>query len=650
MCGIVAGMRFDGQRIEHRDLEVMRDTMNHRGPDGAGLLIDGAVGLGIRRLAIIDLTHDGDQPMSNEDGTVWVVFNGEIYNYLELRTDLAARGHTFSSHTDTEVITHLYEELGPNCVDELRGMFAFVIWDKKRNILFGARDRVGVKPFHYYSDSKQFVCASEVKAILAAPGVPREVSSTAIGDYFFSEFPLSDRSMFEGIHNLPPGHSITVSRDGVSTRKYWDVDYSYDTSRSDAVVCDQLAELLDEAVRLHCRSDAELGCHLSGGLDSSVVTGLAARHRQSLKTFSIRFGEGGWYDETAFARAASHHAGAEYFEAVPNGRDFAHLLPGLIWHMEMPLPNLGGFSYYTVSHLASTQAKVALTGHGGDEVFAGYAAQFQTAFGTSPFQNGAPDPRTLYNGGRSRSAQARTLSFARRMSELGMSGIGNRIKERFGARRRTSEELWVALHANHLPHRNPVFSHRFISKLGGYSPLDDYLAPFRNAPTSELLDQCLYHDLRSYLPALLQMEDRMSMSVSVESRTPLLDYKVVEFMARVPPHQKVPGMQPKGLLRAAANGTIPEIIRKRRDKRPFPVPFELWAGGVLNDVSREVLLSPQSLDRGILDADRLRRWDLTSQELWSALNLELWFQIFIDRDPVWIEQAMVLRSLQALGS
>jgi asparagine synthase (glutamine-hydrolysing) len=649
MCGIVATMRFDGRPVEQRDLERMRDTMRHRGPDGQGWHIDGSVGLGLRRLAIIDLTDAGRQPMSNEDGSIWVVFNGEIYNYLELRTELVARGHQFRSHTDTEVIVHLYEELGERCVERLRGMFAFVIRDTRRDLLFGARDRLGIKPFHYYVDSKQFVCASEVKAILAAPGVPREVSRQAIADYMFSEFPLAGRSMFEGIRDLRPGHCLMVSAGRVALRKYWDVQYAYDDERSDAAARERLTELLDDSVRVHCRSDAELGCHLSGGLDSTTVTELAARHRHSMKTFSIRFEEGGWYDETVFARMAAGFAGAQYFEAVPSGLEFANLLPGLIWHMEMPLPNLGGFSYYTVSRLASQHAKVALTGHGGDEVFAGYSAQFQTAFGVKPFEDGAPDPHMEYNGGRRRSAHQRTLTLARRVSRMGVSGLGYRLMERLRARRRTSEELWVALHSVQVPLRNPLLSPRFVSALAGYSPVDDFLGPFRDAPTDQLLDRCLYHDLRSYLPGLLHMEDRMSMAMSVESRTPLLDHHIVEFMATVPARQKVPQMQPKGLLREAVRGIIPEAIRTRRDKRPFPVPFELWAGGTLNHVFHDVLLAPQSLDRGIFDPDRLRNWDLTSHELWAALNVELWFQVFIDQDPTRTESSAVIRQFASAG-
>jgi len=448
---------------------------------------------------------------------------------------------------------------------------------------------------------------------------------------------------------LQPGHYLICKNGQVSAQRYWQVYYTLDWDHTEKYFGERLQQLLQDSVKVHCRADVPIGAYVSGGLDSSIVTGLAARHRRSLKTFSIRFGEGGWYDETAFARTAADFARAQYLEAIPNGRDFAHLLPGLVWHMEMPLPNLGGFSYYTVSRLAASHAKVALTGHGGDEVFAGYAAQFQTAFGVNPFANGVYSDGSS-NGSNGIGVRAKMVSFARRIASLGFSDVGDRLKGRFLRRPPGPEQLWMALHAGVSARRNPMVSSKFIAAVNGYSPVDEYLAPFREAQTTELLDRCLYHDLRSYLPALLHMEDRMSMSVSVESRAPLIDHKIVEFMATVPPLQKIPGMQPKGLLRNAAKGAIPEIIRSRRDKRPFPVPFDHWAGGILSDVSREVLLSPRSLDRGIFNPDRLRRWDLNNQELWTALNLELWFQIFIDNDPVWTEQAKVLRSFQALGA
>jgi asparagine synthase (glutamine-hydrolysing) len=633
MCGIVGVLRFDGKPVDEEHLRAMRDTMYHRGPDGGGCYVNGAVGLGHRRLSIVDLTDAGHQPMTNEDGTVWLVFNGEIYNYVELRAELLARGHRFSSHTDTEVIIHLYEEEGERCVARLRGMFAFVLWDSRRERIFGARDRIGIKPFHYYADRRQFICASEAKALLEDPDVPRQVDYAGLAGYLFAGFPQGERTVFSGIRQLPPGHSITVDREGVRVRKYWDVEYAYNLNRTDAEVVEQLEHLLDESVRVHCRSDAELGCHLSGGLDSSTVTGLAARHRPSMKTFSIRFNEGGdWYDETAFAKLMSAAAGAEYYEAVPSGDDLATLLPGLIWHMEMPLPNLGGFAYYTVSRLAAEHVKVTLTGHGGDEVFAGYSAQFEMAFGAAPFSASHREPTPAV------SALARAASIGKRLAALGISGTAGRVKQHVRPTPVGPDEKWIALHCSRPPQQSSLLSPRFVQKLDGYSPVNDYIAAFKSAPTSEMLDRCLYHDLRCYLPGLLYMEDRVSMAMSVESRVPLLDHRIVEFMATVPPSQKVPGLQPKAMLRAASRSAIPDAIRNRSDKRAFPAPFRFWILDVLKDLSRSILLSPQSLDRGIIDPDRLRQWRLNDHEIQTALSLELWFRVFIDQDPEWTSQ------------
>jgi asparagine synthase (glutamine-hydrolysing) len=635
MCGIVGVLRFDGKAVDEQKLRVMRDTMFHRGPDDGGLYVNGPAGLGHRRLAIVDLSDAGHQPMANEDGTVWLVFNGEIYNYVELRAELIARGHKFSSHTDTEVILHLYEEEGERCVSRLRGMFAFVLWDARRQLMFGARDRVGIKPFNYYVDAKQFICASESKALLADGDVPRRVDHEGLAGYFFAGFPQGDRTMFSGIRQLPPGHSITVSGGAIRVHRYWDLQYTYNFARSDAQALEELEAMLDESARLHCRSDAELGCHLSGGLDSSAVTGLAARHRPSMKTFSIRFNEGGeWYDETAYAREMAAAAGAEYHEAVPSGDDLASVFPGLVWHMEMPLPNLGGFAYYTVSRLAAEHVKVTLTGHGGDEIFAGYKAQFESAFGSAPFFDSSLEPvpptRPL----------ARAASMGRRLAQLGIGGAARRVGRRIRPAPLTAEEKWVALHCSRPPQQNSLLSPHFVSRLDGYSPVDDYLTAFRQAPTTEALDRCLYHDLACYLPGLLYMEDRVSMAMSVESRVPLLDHRLVEFMATVPAAQKVPGLQPKAMLRAAARtAAVPDAICNRRDKRGFPVPFRFWILDVLKDMSHDVLLAPQSLDRGIIDADRLRQWRLTPHETQLALSLELWFRIFIDEDPEWTDRA-----------
>ena len=361
----------------------MRDVLIHRGPDDAGLHIDGAVGLGHRRLSIVDLSTAGHQPMANEDGSIWLVFNGEIYNYVELASGLRARGHTFRSATDSEVIIHLYEEQGPRCLQSLNGMFAFVLWDSRTRTMFAARDRVGIKPLYYYLDDRLFACASEVKALHAHPDIPTAVDYQGLADCLFTVAPLGEKTLFAGVRQLPPAHMLTLSASGGRIERYWDVQYRYQAGRSRQQIVGEVTELIDDAVRIHCRSDAAVGCHLSGGLDSSLVATLGARHRDGLEAFSVRFGESAFYDELQYASAVAEALGARHHVITPEVGDWASMLGQLTWHQEFPSPDAGGFSYFSVSRLAAHCVKVALTGHGGDEVFGGYPWQFQTTFGST---------------------------------------------------------------------------------------------------------------------------------------------------------------------------------------------------------------------------------------------------------------------------
>jgi asparagine synthase (glutamine-hydrolysing) len=563
--------------------------------------------------------------MCNEDGTVWITFNGEIYNYVELAARLKHRGHRFRSQTDTEVIVHLYEELGERCVDELNGMFGFAIWDSRKNQLFGARDRLGIKPFYYYLDYRQFVCASEIKAILEDDNVPRRPDFRGIADFHFAGAPLAGKTMFAGIHELPPGHRIVVKEGKARIGKYWDVTYDYQNTRSTHTLSSELSELLDDAVRIRCRSDAPVGCHLSGGLDSSTVVGLAAKYLNPLKTFSIKFDGGSYYDETGHAKLVADFVGAEYLEMAGLEKDLSSLYTPLMWHMDQPPAGGGdvGFSYYNAARLAAKHVKVTLTGHGGDEVFGGYGAQFQTAFGTSNVACGAPHtaPPRL---------SERILTVLKRE---GLRGAADRITRLVKRKAVTDEQRWTSLHCGVLPAQDIALHHDFRAQLADYSPQDDYVRPFREAPTNRLFDRCLYHDLRVYLPQLLHKEDRASMAVSIESRVPLVDYRIVEFMATVPPEQKVPGFVPKGLLRQAAASWLPQSIAKRKDKAPFPVPLESWLRGSLQTLHRSLLSSSRCLDRGIFNPDLIRGGQLTHSETVSMMNVELWFRMFIDRDP-----------------
>ena len=632
MCGIVGVLKRDGTSIDRSLLLRMRDSMLHRGPDDGGIYVNGPVGLGHRRLSIVDLSPGGHQPMSNEDGTVWLVFNGEIYNYVELASRLRQRGHVFRSHTDSEVIIHLYEEMGERCVNEFNGMFSFILWDSRRGQFFGARDRMGIKPFYYYSDSKQFVCASEIKAILEDPTVRRAADGRGVADYLFAGAPLAGKTFFDGISELAPGHAITVRGGEHYVRSYWDVCYQYDESRSPEVLSGQVAELLDDSVRIHCRSDAALGAHLSGGIDSSTVTSLAVKHVQPLKSFSIRFAGGERYDETRFAKLVSAAVGTDYQERTETPQALEHVFASLIWHMDQPPAGGGdgGFSYYAAASLAAEHVKVALTGHGGDEVFAGYPAQLQmVGAGASAFESRAPE--SVRPGARAR--------FRRMLGREGLRGVVRRIASRVSSSQAvTPEDLWMHLHCGELPSSSALLHRSFRRSLTGYSPATEYLKPFRDAPSERMLDRCLYHDLRVYLPQLLHKEDRASMAVSIESRVPLLDYRIVELLATVPPSQKIPGNVPKGLLRNAASRWLPPEIVHRRDKVPFTVPIKDWLGGVLSPLAKEIANSPACLERGIFDPDVIRRGLLDESELLSLLNIELWFRIYIDKDPWSIAQ------------
>jgi asparagine synthase (glutamine-hydrolysing) len=575
---------------------------------------------------VLDVTPAGHQPMVSRDGRLWIVLNGEIYNYVELAAELTTEGDRFDSRSDTEVLLHLYARLGPECVHRLNGMFAFAIWDAQERTLFAARDRLGIKPFYYHQSPHRFAFASEVKALLAGDASLRRPDDQAIADYLFSGAPLGDKTGFRDVRQLEPAHSLTWREGRLQVRRYWDIAYRYEHPRREADLLAELAWLVDDAVRIHSRSDVPVGSHLSGGLDSSAVAGYAARYIHPLKTFSIHFEAGPYYDETPHARAVARHIGASYVDEVAHSRELAELLPRLVYHMDFGLPTWGGFGYFAVSRLARRHVKVSLTGHGGDELFAGYPKHFGTIFGSTDAFDCSAQPNERP------SSLLRLRGMLRRE---GMSGIARRLGDWMRQPPATLEDRWMAFHCGQEPTRHPALHPRFVQALGGYSPRDDYLRPLREANTHEPLDKCLYHDLRVYLPDLLAMEDRMSMAVSLESRVPLLDHRIVELIARIPPALKVSGRQPKRLLREIVRPLLPESIRTRRDKSPFPIPVGQWFGGDLAHTVRDILQSPRCLDRGVFQPDELRQRTIPPMLAWPLVNIELWFRIFVDGDTRW---------------
>ncbi len=611
------------------------DVLAHRGPDDEGYHIKGPVALGQRRLAILDLAG-GHQPMSNEDGTVWITFNGEIYNFRELRAGLEGLGHRFATLSDTEVIVHAYEQYGPACVKELRGMFAFAVWDEPRQTLLVARDRVGKKPLFYAEVDGQWVFASELQALLQHPGLTREVDWAALDDYLTYGYVLAPKTIFRGVHKLPPAHwgTLKLRPDGnggpeVRVERYWRLAYEPKVRLSEADAVDGLLEVLGEAVRLRMIADVPLGALLSGGIDSSIVVALMSQlSDRPVKTFSIGFDDQE-FNELPHARRVAERCGTEHHELIvrPNALE---VLPKLVRHYGEPYADSSAIPTYYVAKLTRQHVKVVLNGDGGDECFAGYeryaGGVMADRYGRIPaaLRTLAIEPlgRLIPTSAprRSRLRQARSfLDVAGQpASQRYLRWIGY-----FSAQRK------AALYSSELQER--LADHRAESWFFG---MWDQLV----AAGLDPLDRMLALDVESYLPNdLLVKMDIATMANSLEARSPFLDHEVLEFCARLPAGYKLRGMQLKYLLKKASKRLLPPETLARR-KMGFGVPVGNWMRGELRSWTEDLLLSPRALKRGYFQPEALRQFvdghlegrEDRSFQLWALLWLELWHQEFMD--------------------
>jgi len=608
MCGIAGILNLDGAPVAAEDIERMCATIVHRGPDEGGLLVRGEIGLGMRRLSIIDLSN-GHQPVSNEDGTVWVVFNGEIYNYPQLRERLLARGHRFSTHSDTEVIVHLYEDHGLDAVNHLRGMFAFALWDARRKRLLLGRDRLGIKPLYYGEIGGRLVFASELKAILELPGIAREIDCTAVNHLFTTLTTPGSQSIVRGIRKLEAAHLlIAAPRTETRTKRYWDVKFETDRRSSARDFEDELRARLDESVRIHMLSDVPVGAFLSGGIDSSSVVAHMFRNTdRPVKTFAIGFREEA-FNELPYAREVARKFGTDHHELVVEP-DITAFVDDLIWHLDEPFGDPSAIPTYLVSRLAAEHVKVVLSGDGGDELFAGYD-------------------------------KYRVEQHERRWSRL--PRVARRALHTAGSRMREGAKG-----------RNFVLHH----SLDGWDRYLDSLAFFREPARAQLLHPDVFaqldsevppadlhwlsaaqsFDLHHYLPDdILTKVDRMSMAHSLEARVPLLDHELVEFAATIPPDMHLRGDSGKQVFKRAMRGILPDAILDR-PKRGFAVPLAAWFRGAMEDFARDLLLSRQSRERNILNTRYVERLlDLhrggrpLDFQLWTLITFELWCRTFID--------------------
>ena len=609
MCGICGQINFDDRPVRQDAVIRMRDVMLHRGPDDAGLFVEGSLGLGHRRLSIIDLAG-GRQPIFNENDRLVIIFNGEIYNFQQLRDDLDKKGHVFRTKSDTEVILHAYEEEGADCLKHFRGMFAFAIWDRDKKELFIARDRLGIKPLYYYCSNRFFLFASEIKALLHRGGVPASLNETGFLRYLRYRFVYGSQTLFKDIYELPPGHYLLV-RGGVATvRKYWDLPDSQAGRAGPADAGPQLMETLEESVKLRMISDVPIGMFLSGGVDSSVITGLMARSSPRVKTFSIGFVPEE-LNELTYAQTVANHFKTEHHEFLLEAEDFYSLLRKLIWHHDEPLMFPASIPLYILSKHSKNNATVMLAGEGSDELFGGYSSNvkaywFHRLSGLVPlvvrrqFLKLPLSSRYLHLIKKSLLPEKELIrSYFQNSWSVPVAEICGRIKAADEDDEILSEEIGFGK-------RNGSF-----------------------------LDRFLYFQLKTYLVALLMKQDKMSMAASIETRVPFLDHQFVEMVWQLHDNQKIKRNEGKCVLKKACEGLLPRDIIYRK-KMGFPVPIEKWfreKGNpfleVLTDAStrRDGFFRPGFVAKEI--DNFYKRENNSTIRLWTLLNFELWRREFL---------------------
>lgn len=619
MCGICGYVTLDGSPVEEEGvLQRMAQQITHRGPDATGVHHDAAVGLANCRLSIIDVAG-GDQPVYNEDRSICVVFNGEIYNHGELRAELEQQGHRLASRADTEVLVHLYEEHGDRFVERLNGMFAFALWDASRQRLLLGRDRLGIKPLYVARASGQLLFGSEIKALLAHPGLTAVPDLQGIDEFITLRYLGGSSSILQGVEKVLPGTTVVVEGGATSERLYWSPSVAPDGRGDDA---DQVRELLEDSVRLRLMSDVPFGSFLSGGLDSSGIVALMQRHMDTpVQTFSIGFPEQAHLDERQHARAVAEHVGADHHE-VECTADQVERLPSLLWHFDEPFADPIIVPTHQVSEFARQHVKVILTGEGADELFGGYT---RFVVDSNLRRWGAAGGLALGLGSRllpsaAMRAQCRRLADLRRAPQA----------DRFLA--------WVAAFQD--DERRRLYGPELSGQLDSRPARSLYDDVASQAPDATPLGRMLWCELKIRLPeCMLARTDRMTMAVSLEGRTPFLDHRLVEHVLRLPDSDKVKGRQEKRILKQALASVLPASIPRRR-KQGLAVPFALWTKHGLGDAIRRILSPERIRQRGLFATDHvselLGHWGphagRHSQMIWSLLCLELWFRLYVDSD------------------
>ncbi len=597
MCGIAGLYNLRGEPVRGEEVQRMCDLIRHRGPDDEGVWLSGPVGLGHRRLSIIDLSPRGRNPMSNEDETVWITFNGEIYNYRELRPRLLEQGHQFRSQTDTEVIIHLYEEMGPACVEELNGMFAFALWDSKRRRLLLARDRFGVKPLYYTLIGDTLAFASEVKAFLALPDFQARPDFFALAEHFTFQNTFGERTFFAGVKLLPAGCYLLGEDGRIETKRYWDLSFEPDRGLSLEECAHRLREQFEEAVTRQLVSDVPLGTYLSGGMDTGTISAVAARRIPRMHTFTCGFDlpEGvseleQHFDERDESHSLARYLGTTHHELVLGPGRMAPVLPRVVWHLDEPRVGISYQVYYT-AEMIRRHVTVVLSGVGGDELFAGYPWRYEPILGLKA-----------------------------------------------GDFERAYYRLWIRFLTD--DQKRKLFTPEVNRALGDFSTFDSFRGALGDSEGYDPLHRALYFDFKTFLNGLLIVDDKLSMAHSVEARVPFLDNDLVETVARIPAEYKLRPGESKIALKRAMRGLLPDETLHRR-KQGFTPPDQSWYKGSI-DYIRELILSKRALERGYFEPSYLRKIlddhlnDRCNNRflIWSLMCFEWWNRLFVEGETV----------------
>jgi asparagine synthase (glutamine-hydrolysing) len=624
MCGICGQIDLNGERVEAPSLAAMVARLRHRGPDDEGIFVEENLGLGHTRLSIIDLSSGGHQPMFDASEQMVIVFNGEIYNYRELRKELLDEGVTLRSTCDTEVILYLYRKHGSDCPKYLRGMFAFAIWDRKRKRLFAARDRIGIKPFYYYLDNRRLAFASEIKAIVQIPNLDLELSLSAIATYFTYGHSCAPQTIYRKVQKLLPGHWLMVEGREVTLQRYWDVPVKVANQNGDfAGRTAELLHLLDDSVHCHLIADVPVGIFLSGGIDSSLIAALAARKKpEPVQTFSVGFDVGGRYNELDDARHVATAIGSNHHELVVESFNVPSLLEKLVWHYDEPFADAACMPTYLISEFARRSVKVILSGEGGDEVFGGYRRYVAQ----------------LLSG--------HYLRFAWLIHRN--SSLRRMIESRRGLRRvkkvlesvdyPSADERYAHWLASFTPELREEFFEGALQEFErAYDAAEIYRRSFAESG-ADAINRLLRVDVKTWLPdTYLEKVDKATMAVGLEARVPLLDHFIVEYAFSLPGACKISRFRKKFLLRAAASGLVPKSILTK-PKHGFAVPLDEWFRGPLRAYARDILLDGQLESRGyfrrtaierLLERHQQRENDYGTH-IWQLVNFELWHRLYID--------------------